>query len=379
MDLHPCADDADDPCPHCGGTGHARSPSGHGGHPGLPEEAELIRAVADAIRAGKINPNKLLPTTTLYVHLSAHALWHTLHPHPAADPGADPGGGDGDGEEPCPHCAAGEPVPAAARVEGRIGPVLLDQARTWLGHRRVTLKPVVDLNTNHAVDGCQVPAWMAEARHLAQPGSAFPHSPNTSRRKDSDHTREFARNADGSPAQPGQTRLDNLGGLERRLHRAKTHKKGWRVYQPTRGVYLWRSPHGHWYRVDNTGTHRLGKHPQLTNQHNHPDDGAPTRPEPRAPAHGTGRTTEPLEGGVARAAFVAFAGLAEPDLPGMGTPDVLDSASAEGSCFDSSGHLCGAAARGRGGANGAVSPPVTRLLRGGGPGVSGVVPGERVG
>ena len=122
---------------------------------------------------------------------------------------------------------------------------------------------MVDLNTNHAVDGYEVPAWMAEARRLAQPGSAFPHSPNTSRRKDSDHTREFARNADGSPAQPGQTRLDNLGGLERRLHRAKTHKKGWRVYQPTRGVYLWRSPHGHWYRVDNTGTHRLGTHPNL--------------------------------------------------------------------------------------------------------------------
>jgi hypothetical protein len=29
-------------------------------------------------------------------------------------------------------------------------------------------------------------------------------------------------------------------------------------------VHLWRSPHGHWYRVDHTGTHRLGKQPDLT-------------------------------------------------------------------------------------------------------------------
>jgi hypothetical protein len=182
----------------------------------------------------RINPDGLVPDATLYVHLSAHALWHTVHPHtPHPRPGADPGTGPGRGE-PCPHCVAGEPVPAAARVEGRIGPVLLDQARTWLGHRRVTLTPVVDLNTHHAVDGYEVPAWMAEARHLAQPGSVFPYSPNTSRRKDCDHTVAFARNADGSPAQPGQTRPDNLGGLERRLHRVKTHKNGWRVWQPTR-------------------------------------------------------------------------------------------------------------------------------------------------
>ena len=188
----------------------------------------------NAVRAGRINPDGLVPDATLYVHLSAHALWHTVHPHtPHPRPGADPGTGPGRGE-PCPHCVAGEPVPAAARVEGRIGPVLLDQARTWLGHRRVTLTPVVDLNTHHAVDGYEVPAWMAEARHLAQPGSVFPYSPNTSRRKDCDHTVAFARNADGSPAQPGQTRPDNLGGLERRLHRVKTHKNGWRVWQPTR-------------------------------------------------------------------------------------------------------------------------------------------------
>ena len=90
----------------------------------------------------------------MYVHLSAHALWHALHPHahpgtPAAvafggpsdpdrdrsetdpDTAADRPAGDA---EACRHCSAGEPVPAAARVEGRIGPVLLDQVKTWLAH-----------------------------------------------------------------------------------------------------------------------------------------------------------------------------------------------------------------------------------------------------
>ncbi|HEU5044979.1 MAG TPA: hypothetical protein VFT75_12685 [Nocardioidaceae bacterium] len=85
------------------------------------------------------------------------------------------------------------------------------------------------------------------------------------------HTAAFTVDEHGDPAQPGQTRLDNLGGLERRLHRVKTHKKGWRVYQPTRGVYLWRSPHGHWYRVDHTGTHRLGKTPDLSQPDIDPD------------------------------------------------------------------------------------------------------------
>ena len=195
------------------------------------------------------------------MHLSAHALWHVVHDD---DPVHDGSAEAGPGTRVCPHCAAGEPVPAVARVEGRIGPVLLDQVRDWLGHRRVALKPVVDLTTNHAVDCYEVPAWLAEVLHLANPGSAFPYSPNTSRAKDTDHTIPFASNPDGSPARPKQTRIDNLGGLERRTHRVKTFGRGWRVHQPQRGVYLWRSPHGHWYRVDHTGTHRLGKGPDLS-------------------------------------------------------------------------------------------------------------------
>jgi hypothetical protein len=44
-------------------------------------------------------------------------------------------------------------------------------------------------------------------------------------------------------------------------HRIKTHGRGWRHRQPVPGVFLWRTPHGHWFRTDHTGTHPLGKHP----------------------------------------------------------------------------------------------------------------------
>jgi hypothetical protein len=31
-------------------------------------------------------------------------------------------------------------------------------------------------------------------------------------------------------------------------------------------VFLWRSPHGYWFRVDHTGTHPLGKNPEAHQQ-----------------------------------------------------------------------------------------------------------------
>jgi hypothetical protein len=302
-DVHPCADDGHDDaddveedCPACHGTGHIPT------QPGPPAEAGLIAALADAIRTGHLKPDKLFGPATLYVHVSAHALWHTTHDHAPADTTSSSGEASGDADNPsdepgeptharCPHCAAGEPLPAVTRVEdtpaGPIGPTLLDQTRQWLGHHRVSLKPVIDLNRNHAVDGYEVPAWMSEILHLSNPGSVWPYSANTSRTKDTDHTIPYqpdnnqpdeqpghdeqpgARAAqDGDPERPvepeQQTRLDNLGRLERRTHRVKTFGHGWQHHQPERGVHLWRSPHGHWYRVDHTGTHRLGKHPDLT-------------------------------------------------------------------------------------------------------------------
>ncbi len=35
------------------------------------------------------------------------------------------------------------------------------------------------------------------------------------------------------------------------------------IDNPPHGVYLWRTPHGYWFRVDDDGTHPLGKDPDL--------------------------------------------------------------------------------------------------------------------
>ena len=52
--------------------------------------------------------------------------------------------------------------------------------------------------------------------------------------------------------------MDNLGGMTKFHHRIKTFGR-WQVKQPFDGIYLWRSPKGHHYLVDHTGTTPLGK------------------------------------------------------------------------------------------------------------------------
>ena len=98
-----------------------------------------------------------LGPATLYVHVTQQAFDEVLD-------------GDGDG---------------VARVEG-VGPVLLDQVRGWLGHRQVTVKPVIDLPGMPAVDRYEVPPTMAEAVKLRTPADCFPYSPNTSGSKATD-------------------------------------------------------------------------------------------------------------------------------------------------------------------------------------------------
>ena len=53
--------------------------------------------------------------------------------------------------------------------------------------------------------------------------------------------------------------LGNLGFLNRKPHRVKTHATGWRHHQPEPGVHYWRTPAGYWFRVDHRGSHALGR------------------------------------------------------------------------------------------------------------------------
>jgi hypothetical protein len=72
---------------------------------------------------------------------------------------------------------------------------------------------------------------------------------------DTEHLVPYVSRQRGGP--PGQTAVDNLARVGRRKHRVKTHSR-WTVTQPRNGTFLWRSPHGRWFLVDQHGTTNLG-------------------------------------------------------------------------------------------------------------------------
>ena len=208
-DVHPADNDADDPlsgpqCPSCGGTAD-RDPGN-----------VLVTKVT------KLDPASLLPPATLYVHLSEESFRRDRR--------------------------------GVARVEG-VGPVTVEQAARFLGHHRVTIKPVLDIPGMAAVDCYEVPDRIREAVHLRMPGDAFPFTGGLTRRRDLDHPTPYLPVDRGGP--PGQSDPHTLAPLNRRGHRLKTHGR-WRVRVPRPGSYLWRSPHGWHFLVDPDGTKALG-------------------------------------------------------------------------------------------------------------------------
>jgi hypothetical protein len=249
-DLHPAQNDADDlaeaaqTCLACAGEGRVAA----GG--GLGEATAFTRPL-------RVDPRKLLPAATLYVHLDQRML--------------------GDGREGCVGRDAVEGREGSDRTAGGaaragrtngvagsggaawcegIGPLTRAQVVELLGHRRVRVVPVLDLADQQAVDGYEVPPRMAEALHLRTPACASPWGTNTSRAKDKDHVVPFLPPERGGP--PGQTRPGNLAPLSRFAHRVKTHGR-WRLRQSAPGVYEWRSPHGFRFRVDAGGTTKVGR------------------------------------------------------------------------------------------------------------------------
>ncbi len=142
-------------------------------------------------------------------------------------------------------------------MEG-VGPVTVAQAQEFLRHTNVTLKPVIDLAEDTAVDAWEVPTRIREQIVVRTPFCVFPYSGGRARKSDLHHVVPYTPKEKGGG--PGQTRVANLGPLTRFPHRMVTHGR-WRVSQPRPGVYLFCSPHGYWFRVDHAGTHALGKHP----------------------------------------------------------------------------------------------------------------------
>lgn len=187
------------------------------------------------VRPMRVDPAKLRPAATLYVHTSREA-WNALRDADTLRSGG------------------------VARIEG-VGPVTLAQAVEMLRHTNVTVREVVDLAEDHPVDGYEVPDRMRELLLHRTPATAFPWGSRTRRGHDADHTVPYLSPDEGGP--PGQTRVRNLGFLTRGAHRVKTHASGWLHHQPEPGVHYWRTPTGSWFRVDQQGSHALGRDPTL--------------------------------------------------------------------------------------------------------------------
>jgi hypothetical protein len=134
--------------------------------------------------------------------------------------------------------------------------VLLDKVRSWCGesHTKVTIRPVIDLNTELTAEGYAIPDRIREQVILRDRTCVFPWCTRPARRSDVDHIVEFDHDAaaEGRP-QPGPTTTSNLACLCRSHHRLKTHT-AWRYRMLEPGVFEWTSPHGHRYRRDHTGT-----------------------------------------------------------------------------------------------------------------------------
>jgi len=135
--------------------------------------------------------------------------------------------------------------PAARDDSGRS---LLEQTvRTWCGRtdRRVTVRPVVDLNQPHPGSESYTPsAALRERVELRDPTCVFPWCARPSKACDLDHV---------VPWPAGPTTEANLAPLCRHHHRLKTHA-GWGYEPLSAGAYLWRSPHGQPLIRTRTGT-----------------------------------------------------------------------------------------------------------------------------
>ena len=135
------------------------------------------------------------------------------------------------------------------RIEGH-GPLSRETWCELLGHGRVTIKPIVDLNAITPVDSYEIPDRIRTAVTMRSPVDMFPYGTQPSRGLDLDHTIPYDHSR-GRP--PGQTRIDNLAPLTRKPHRAKTARR-WRVFQDENGWLEWTSPAGYRYAVGPLGT-----------------------------------------------------------------------------------------------------------------------------
>ncbi len=114
---------------------------------------------------------------------------------------------------------------------------------------KITLRPVIDLSSQSAVDQHDPPEAMRETVILRDAHCVFPGCRRDSRSCDLDHITEYLPTDEGGP--PGQTHPGNLAPLCRTHHRVKTHS-AWTYKRLDNGHYTWTSPTLHQYTVTPT-------------------------------------------------------------------------------------------------------------------------------
>jgi hypothetical protein len=121
-------------------------------------------------------------------------------------------------------------------IENTRSLVTLEELTEWcgLGNARVTLKPVIDLNTELHRDGYEPTAAQHERAILTHPTCVYPGCSRPSRGCDLDHITPWPR---------GETTSSNLAPLCRGHHRLKTHG-GWTYVRTSPTSFLWTSPTG---------------------------------------------------------------------------------------------------------------------------------------
>jgi hypothetical protein len=152
------------------------------------------------------------------------------------------------------HLSVGDLDGAGVGEVERLGPATVARIKEWVGHSRVSIRPVLDLARTDGVDEHDPPAWMRELVLLRDRHCVFPWCDRDSRSCDLDHLDPYDEHGP-----PGQTRPDNLAPLCRRHHRAKTAGR-WRYERHADGSFLWRGPNGTAYAVTRDGTLTLQHH-----------------------------------------------------------------------------------------------------------------------
>ncbi len=160
------------------------------------------------------------------------------------------------------HLDPHDVLSAGARVEG-LGPRARAALESWFANAtptlgaasgvRVSLRTVIDLNAEPAVDAYEIPQRIQEQVGHRDLTCQFPWCGRVGA-YDLDHLEPWVHPDDGGP--PGQTTPDNLARLCRYHHRVKTHHP-WTVQRTPEAELIWSSPHGRLYRVGRGGTTNL--------------------------------------------------------------------------------------------------------------------------